>query len=392
MYRSFISRKKISKVIVCLILGLMLLLIPGKAYTDKLNKSKDKLNKINEQLETKKSQVKKIDEKEKSVLELLDEIDKKLSTDKKNLSKLDRELKSLEKEIKISRKHLKTSEESLNQYKKRLSQRVRAIYKYGRMNLFEIVLTSSSTNQFLMKYKLLKIIAVSDSQLIKKLEHENQIYREKSEEMALKLNKLIHLKEITEQELKKISKEKQSRKELLNDFRTKKQNYEKEIKDLENNSKMLKEFIAGMLSKEDRSKDDTSKILIQLKGLLSWPVEGKIIGKFGKYNNEEFNVEMFRDGIEIDAKKGELVKVALSGNVKYSGWFKGKGNMIIIEHKYGISTIYGHLDDVYVEKGDYVKAGERIGKVGNTSSLKGYLLYFGVWYKNKAINPEILLK
>ena len=186
--------------------------------------------------------------------------------------------------------------------------------------------------------------------------------------------------------------EKQKRKELLNEFKEKKQSYEKEIKDLENNSKMLKEFIAGMLSKDIKSTDDTTKILIQLKGLLSWPLKGKVIGKFGKYKNKEFNAYMYRDGIEITGKKGEFVMASFSGTVKYSGWFKGKGNMIIIEHKYGISTIYGHLEEVFVEKGDIVKTGERIGKVGNTSSIKGYLLYFGVWYKDKAIDPEILLK
>ncbi|MDD3625880.1 MAG: peptidoglycan DD-metalloendopeptidase family protein [bacterium] len=391
MYRGVTNPEKIFKVLALCLLGIVLI-FPVNSVGDNLKTKQGELKKVDEKLSEKQAEIKDLENQERSILEVLDEIDKKLYEDKKNLSKLDLELQSLEKEIKISRAHLKESENALREYKKRLSQRITAIYKYGRMNLFEILLTSSSTNEFLMKYKLLKIIAISDSQLIKKLEKENDIYRRKSEEMALKLNKLIHLKDLTEKEVKKISTEKEKRKELLDEFSTKKKSYEKEIKDLENNSKMLKEFIAGMLSTEKRStNDDTTKILVQLKGLLTWPIKGDVVGKFGKYKNEEFNAFMFRDGIEIKGEEGMLVKASFTGTVKYSGWFKGRGNMIIIEHKYGISTIYGHLDEVFVEKGDVVKSGERIGKVGNTSSLKGYILYFGVWYKEKSIDPELLL-
>jgi septal ring factor EnvC (AmiA/AmiB activator) len=390
MFRRIVRIKKISQVLI-LLLVLSFSTIPV-LFADKLRDSSKKLKKLDHKLSEKKSEVKEISSKEKSTIELLDEIDRKLSRDKKNLSKLDLELRGLDKEIKIARKHLVSSEQDLELYKRRLSRRIRAIYKFGKMNIFEIILTSDSTNEFLLKYKLLKIIAISDSRLIKKLERENEVYRKKSEEMAVKLNKLIHLKDLTEQEMKKISKEKKKRKKLLDEFSKQKKIYKKEIKALENNSKMLKEFIAGMLSTNKRATDDSTKILIQLKGLLSWPIKGKIAGKFGKYKNKEFNAFMFRDGIEISAKKGTLVMSSFSGTVKYSGWFKGRGNMIIIEHKYGISTIYGHLEEIFVEKGDVVKTGERIGKVGNTSSIKGYILYFGVWYKEKAIDPEVLLR
>ncbi len=390
MFRRIIRIKKIPQVLILLLI-FSFSAVPF-LFGDKLKNSTKKLKKLDNKLSEKKSEVKDILSKEKSTIDLLDEIDKKLSRDKKNLTKLDLELIGLDKEIKIARKHLASSEQDLELYKRRLSRRVIAIYKFGKMNIFEIILTSDSTNEFLLKYKLLKIIAISDSRLIKKLEHENEIYRKKSEEMAVKLNKLIHLKDLTEHEMKKISREKKKRKKLLDEFSKQKKSYKKEIKALENNSKMLKEFIAGMLSKNKRAPDDSTKILIQLKGLLSWPVKGKIAGKFGKYKNKEFNAFMFRDGIEISSKKGTFVMSSFSGTVKYSGWFKGRGNMIIIEHKYGISTIYGHLDEIFVEKGDVVKTGERIGKVGNTSSIKGYILYFGVWYKEKAIDPEVLLR
>ncbi|HDS09681.1 MAG TPA: hypothetical protein ENN73_05575 [Firmicutes bacterium] len=392
MFRRLGYIEKVSKILIPGIFLILLFLFPLNALAqNKLKTKQDELKKVGDKLTQKQAEVKDLETREKSILEILDEIDRKLYEDKKNLSKLDLELQALEKEIKISRVYLEESEKSLKEYKKRLSLRVLAIYKYGKMNLFEIILTSSNTNEFLMKYKLLKIIAISDSQLIKKLEKENDIYRKKSEEMALKLNKLIHLKDLTEKEVKKISSEKEKRKEVLDEFSKKKKNYEKEIKDLENNSKALKEFIAGMLSPEKKGADDSTRVLVQLKGLLNWPISGEVVGKFGKYKNEEFNAFMFRDGIEIKGKEGLHVKASFSGTVKYSGWFKGRGNMIIIEHKYGISTIYGHLDEVFVEKGDIVKTGERIGLVGNTGSMKGYILFFGVWYKEKSIDPELLL-
>ena len=160
MFRRFIRIKKISQVLI-LLLVFLFSAVPF-LFADKLSDSSKKLKKVDHKLSEKKSEIKEITSKEKSTIELLDEIDKKLSLDKKNLTKLDLELRGLDKEIKIARKNLASSEQDLELYKRRLSRRVRAIYKFGRMNIFEIILTSDSTNEFLLKYKLLKIISIID--------------------------------------------------------------------------------------------------------------------------------------------------------------------------------------------------------------------------------------
>jgi murein DD-endopeptidase MepM/ murein hydrolase activator NlpD len=63
-----------------------------------------------------------------------------------------------------------------------------------------------------------------------------------------------------------------------------------------------------------------------------------------------------------------------------------------LDHGHGVSTIYAHLDEILVKKGDFIKKGQIIGKVGSTGRATGPHLHFGMnWFDTK-IDPELILK
>ncbi|WP_198027164.1 M23 family metallopeptidase [Candidatus Paracaedibacter symbiosus] len=117
-------------------------------------------------------------------------------------------------------------------------------------------------------------------------------------------------------------------------------------------------------------------------GLYSWPVKGKIVKGFkpGKTGN---------DGINISAPKGTPVKSANNGVVAHTGnQVAGLGNIILIKHTNGYMTVYTHLDDIKVTKGQQVSAGDKIGTVGKTGNVKEPQLHFEIRNGKTPIDPN----
>ena len=120
----------------------------------------------------------------------------------------------------------------------------------------------------------------------------------------------------------------------------------------------------------------------------AWPVRGKIISDFGPKKTGLSN-----DGINIGAKLGTNVLSADNGVVAYAGnELKGMGNLLIIQHSGGWMTVYAHLDNFIVKRGDRVKIGQKIGTVGQTGKVSEPQLHFEIRKGAKAFNPKKQLK
>ncbi len=117
------------------------------------------------------------------------------------------------------------------------------------------------------------------------------------------------------------------------------------------------------------------------------PVKGKIVSHFGPYKNTEFNVKNFRSGIDIKAGKGSPIRAVCVGQILYSSWFKGYGNMIIIDHGNNFYTLYAHAEELFKTEGDHVETGEVIATVGDTGSMTGPGLHFEVRHHGKPLDP-----
>ena len=85
-------------------------------------------------------------------------------------------------------------------------------------------------------------------------------------------------------------------------------------------------------------------------------------------------------------------RLVYGGHVIYTGWFKGYGNLIILDHDNEYYTLYAHVADILVKEGDEVRQGQRIGTVGDTGSLEGPRLYFEVRFQGKPQDPEQWLR
>lgn len=123
------------------------------------------------------------------------------------------------------------------------------------------------------------------------------------------------------------------------------------------------------------------------------PVEkGWISATFGGQRIINGTSQKPHDGIDIALPLGTEVHAMTSGVVALTGDYFYNGKFVLLDHGLGLSSIYLHLNDIYVKKGDYVKIGDLIGEVGSTGRSTGNHLHWGVNWNGKRINPELVLK
>lgn len=121
--------------------------------------------------------------------------------------------------------------------------------------------------------------------------------------------------------------------------------------------------------------------------LFSWPVRGAIVGEYGIGELGRRN-----DGINIAAPAGTPVRAAADGEVVYRGSeLDGFGNLLLLKHTDGFVTAYAHNDAMLVKKGDVVRKGQVIAKVGQTGAVTTPQLHFEIRQQLKSVDPLALL-
>lgn len=120
---------------------------------------------------------------------------------------------------------------------------------------------------------------------------------------------------------------------------------------------------------------------------LGWPVDGKVVANF---QNDE---QVRHLGIDIQTPCGNPVKAAEDGKVIYAGdSIKAFGNLVVIRHNNGLTTVYGYLDDVKVKEGKSVSKGEVIGTAGKLKNADSCGIYFEVRKNVTPLDPISVLE
>ncbi len=125
----------------------------------------------------------------------------------------------------------------------------------------------------------------------------------------------------------------------------------------------------------------------KFKGLLEWPAAGRLEAGFGTVVHPQFQTEVPHPGWDIVAPLGADVRAVFDGVVGYADWMRGYGLTLILDHGAGVITIYSHASALLAQPGDRVHRGQLVGKVGETASLRGPLLYFELRVDGRPVDP-----
>ena len=117
------------------------------------------------------------------------------------------------------------------------------------------------------------------------------------------------------------------------------------------------------------------------------PLNGSVTSSFGMRLHPVFNITLFHAGIDFSAPSGTKVETTGDGIVAFSGFDRGYGQKIIINHGYGYKTIYAHLSKALVHQGERVRRGQVIALSGNSGLSTGPHLHYEVQKNSVKVNP-----
>lgn len=330
--------------------------------------------------------------KEKEVLEQFNAADEALSSARRQVRIAKTGLTEVQEKIKEVHERSSALEKEILAGEKYAAKRLVALYKANWVGKVHLMATADSFFDFVHRKETLERILARDEAFLEELHRKKtaleslltQLNTRKAEKRALELK--------LRERAAKLGAQQQTRKKLLKTIRSKKSLELAALKALREAALELdatierigsvKPEIAPQVGSKRQNKPFKAH-----KGLLRWPVKGKIISFFGPYRDKKFAVTNFQSGINIQADRGEPIRSVSEGHVIFANWFKGFGNMMIVDHGDHYYTVYAHLEEVFKVKGDRVDQGEVIATVGDSGSMRGPALHFEVRHHGKPIDP-----
>ncbi|OGR85463.1 MAG: hypothetical protein A3J74_09945 [Elusimicrobia bacterium RIFCSPHIGHO2_02_FULL_57_9] len=128
-----------------------------------------------------------------------------------------------------------------------------------------------------------------------------------------------------------------------------------------------------------------------------WPTEGHVTSLFGyrfhpMHRRHDDGVGEYHQGVDIANSADTMIYATADGAVRHASWSHGYGQMILVDHGYGLSTLYGHTSKLLVKTGERVRRGQMLAYMGTTGRSTGAHLHYEVWRQGKPVNPMIYLK
>ncbi|HOJ11442.1 MAG TPA: peptidoglycan DD-metalloendopeptidase family protein [Clostridiales bacterium] len=341
-----------------------------KAKQDKKNID-SQINQINQQKKNELSAKNKLEQEKKDVI----------GTEKKESQEYDeliKEIAELEKTLKEVEKALEEAEQNYEKQCNSFKARLRAIYKNSNETILDMLFESKSITAFLEKLEFISLLSKKDKNDMDELElakKEVECKRQLIAEQKVELQKVIEEKK---QRLDSLKASRTNLDQKIQSSKSRLATLEKQEKELLAKSEEMGNLIITLSSKSK-----------YVEGNMVWPLPSSslITSEYGNRKHPILKTYSMHTGVDIGGKSGANILAANKGTVIISGWQNAYGYTVVVDHGGGITTLYAHCSKILVKKGQEVKAGQIIAKVGSTGWSTGPHLHFEVRVNGATKNP-----
>lgn len=323
--------------------------------------------------------------KEVSILDALSEAEEARIVAESAARKAEVEQADGEAKLAAAAKAAEVAEARLGERMRALAPRLAARYRLGRGAEARALLASTSLADLVKRKYLLDRVLSQDLASVREARDAADARARalaEREAIAARLKTVLAEAEAQRAEARK---RRELRTRLLSALRGKKALHEKAAVEAAAQGKKLAEFVAAL---PPPRAGGTGSGFASRKGKLPFPADGQIEVGFGKVVNPRFNTVTIQNGVDIGAEEGSPVEAVAPGTVVHAGWFKGYGNLVIVDHGEGFHTLVAHLKSMSTAMGERVEEGTRLGTVGDTGSIKGVYLYFEIRHKGRPLDPS----
>ena len=337
---------------------------------------------IQTQIEQSGEQLNEVQDELTENLEQIQKLDEKIEQAETELEKINKKIEELTKTTEKQKESLKIATKKYNKQKKLVEARLVAMYEAGDTQYLDVILSSSDLSEFISSYAMLSEIAAYDKDLLDTVEEQKQILEIVNERLEENLEQLALLQKNQITNTKIMQNTKTLRENYISKLSTQEQEIQAKIDEYKTqfeqvNKEILEVALAQGLSTE------------YIGGEMAWPVPGytKITSNYGMRTHPITGVYKLHTGVDISAPMGAEFVAANDGIVTKAYYNSAYGNMVMIDHGGGISTLYAHGSEILVQVGQTVKRGDPILKVGSTGYSTGPHAHFEVRLNGVVTNP-----
>lgn len=420
-----------------IILVVSLAILSPAAYASQLGAKRSQLNGVNAKIQENQGKQNAIEQREAEILQAIQVNDQKFAQLQIELNNLQAELTATvamrqatetklhetQKRLEESRFELGAAQQKLAERRKVYDKRLVAAYKNGRSKqVVAVLLNSRDFNDFAKRVGLIGKIAVRDGNLVfemkdlvreisakvAQIEYEKQTINEQLLAIIDQERRIVAVRNQVAVSQNSLKEEVDKQKSLLAQARQEKVQLEQTESMLQASSDMLIDQILVLQKRELGQKSATGwqqgalrnaasadvdallggiPVPPEGSGRFMRPVPGIITSGFGWRLHPILKTSRLHTGIDFRAATATPVAAAQSGTVIIAGWMGGYGNVVVIDHGNGISTLYAHNSDLVVGVGQRVFQGQIIARAGSTGLSTGPHVHFEVRKNGRPVNP-----
>lgn len=267
-----------------------------------------------------------------------------------------------------------------------------ALYKYGRVDFFQFLLQARDIEAYVSESKRLGILARTQDDIVTGFLASLEELRVAETALESKQRDLAAMARAAGLKRQELETEARKGAALVRDIRRNRETYQKTLAELSESAQELQKLLNKIVAQE-WVLPAAFVPFSERRGRLPWPLEGRVITRFGFEKHPDFSTVVENKGVEIAPAAGKSLILSIhDGKVVYTDYFQGYGNLLIVDHGMTYYTLYGHCAEFLAAVGDMVRAGQPVAVVGDTGSLKGECLYFEIRHKTRALDPLQWLK
>lgn len=272
-----------------------------------------------------------------------------------------------------------------------LGRRAVALYKAGEIGPLRWVFSEGSLRDRVSRVQVLQLLVDHDDRLIRRYADERAQLEQARAGADQAAARRDEARERLQTRSRELEQERRTKRVLLAGVRRDRASERALLNELEAAARELEQTL-DELQRDPPPAGSAGHGFAAAKGRLEPPVQGAVVRSFGRVVDAEYRTQTFRKGIDFEVALGEPVYAIAAGQVRFADWFRGYGRMVILDHGDGYFSVSGHLDDVAVEVGQAIAAGDPIGRAGETGSLLGPRLYLEIRKGSEALDPAEWLR
>lgn len=271
-----------------------------------------------------------------------------------------------------------------------LRKRLVALYRLGGLSYVRMLLALDAEKNPVEAMSMLRYLVTRDARLVDRFQTSRQQLTVRQGELKNRQVRVSRARGVVEERRNAVLAARAQQERVLARLRSVETGTARQLAELEEKARRLQRLV-DLLSQQKKGLDVPIAIS-SVQGALAWPVEGKVIERFGRQRNPKFATFTVNNGLKIEADAGTEVRALFQGTVLFSQWFKGYGNLIILDHGHRVFSLYGNLKASRVAVGDRVLTGQTIAGVGESEDEGSGYLYFEIRQDNKPEDPQKWLR